>query len=259
MASINYTSEQQGQIDALKSYVNEYCESHNIDPEVYTKYLDNQQSIDPALLNDPIFQAYWKVTYLQLMEVINPELLQSISGEAGEINFDEVYAHAGDDINNFIMQLVSDDPELMAFAAASDQNAATDPNFIRTLLEGPSGGDPAVYVDEEARRMAQEWQLGGMFDSLISQEEQNKTAQNHLLMGLAEMDQQYAQLTEALSNGDMSAQPKLTQLAQNRELYLQMIQKLEESLSTILALFSQLLKSISESQRSIINNIRGSS
>lgn len=259
MAPINYTSEQQSQIDTLKSYVNEYCESHNIDPEVYTKYLDNKQSIDPALLNDPIFQAYWKVTYLQLLEMISPEVLQSVVGEAGEINFDEVYAHAGDDINNFIMQLVSDDPELMAFVAASDQNAATDPNYIRTLLEGPSGGDPAIYVDEEARQMAQEWQLGGMFDSLISQEEQTRTAQNHLLMGLAEMDQQYAELTEALSQGDMTAQPKLTQLAQNRELYLQMAQKLEESLTTILNLFSQLLKSMNESQRAIANNIRGSS
>lgn len=262
MAEVTYTTNQEVQIDELKSYVEEYCEANGIDPAIYTSALDGR-TIDPQLLNDPAFQAYWQLAYLQLMEILYPEMVQSVYAEVGDVDFDALYAAAGDEINRFVENLVVDSPELMSFAAETDGDAATDSKAISAAIEEYSADigtseNSTDYVDEQARDLAKELGLGGMWDWLIDSEEGIKSTENYLLNGLAELDQQLANLQEALESGEMTAEEFSAQVegvSMYRELYVGLIQNLEDALGNLIEMFSQLLKKQEEGQLSIARNL----
>jgi len=268
MTEISYSSDQLQQIEDLKSYIEDYCSANGIDPAVYTSALDGSTTIDPSLLADPAFQAYWQLAYLQLMELINPSLLQSINAEVGEIDFDTVYAAAGDDMNEYIQNLVMDNPELMAFFAQADGNSATDPDDVINSLEaysvssdafGDSGGDG--YTDDQARDLADELGLSGMWDFLIETEEGMRSSESYLMEGLAEMDQQLIELQTALENGEISAEEfsaGVEQVSAYRQIYVGLIQNFEEAWSQLLETFSQLSKAEQEGQMAIARNLSGS-
>ena len=260
--TVTYTTDQSAQIDDLKSYIEEYCEANGIDPAIYTSALDGQ-TIDPDLLNDPAFQAYWQLAYLQLMEILYPEMVQSVYAEVGEVDFDTLYAAAGDEINEFMADLVADNPELMSFAALTDGDPTTDAEAVSSAIETYSAeigasGNSTDYVDEQARELAEELGLGDMWDYLIDTEEGIKSTENYLLNGLAELDQQLADLQEALESGQITAEEFSAQvegISMYRELYVGLIQNLEDSWGNLIEMFSQLLKAQEEGQMAIARNL----
>lgn len=267
MPNINYTSTQNQQVNDLRSYIEEYCQTNGIDPGIYTSALDGA-TIDPALLNDPAFQAYWQLAYLQLMEIINPLAVQSLYSEVGEIDFDALYSATDAETNEFIRNLVLDNPDLMAFAAIRDNDGATTADAVLQALQqrragrgtGPSsdGNSPEEYVDEEARDLADELGLGGVWDWMIDNEEGILSMEGFLMQGLAEIDQQLAGLQEALESGEMSAEAFEAQAAgvnMNRDLYLGLIQNLEDALGTIIEMFSQLIKAQNDQQLALARNM----
>ncbi len=262
MTTVTYTSTQTDQINDLKAYIEEYCSANGIDPSVYTAALDGS-TLDPAILNDPAFQAYWQLAYLQLMEMIDPALVQSVYAEVGEIDFDAVYAAADAETNEFIQNLVLDSPELMTFFAEADGDSSTDPEAVTTALtaystDSESFGGGTEYTDEQARDLAQELGLDGMWDFLIETEEGMKSSENYLMEGLAEMDQQLADLSEALESGEITAEEfsaGVEQISAYRQIYVSLIQNFEDAWSTLLETFSQLLKAEEEGQMAIARNL----
>lgn len=259
MVEISYSTGQQDQVNQLRSYVEDYCKANNIDPALYTNYLDNKKTLDPTIINDPAFQAYWKMTYLSLMEIINPTLTQSVYSEVGEVDFDKVYAKAGNDLNDLLNKIVADDPALINFVAL--QQGDPDPNsglLQKIFSAGKNAAEPGHYVDEEARRLGQELGLGGAYEWLISHEEGIISTEQFLMNGLAEMDQKMAEITEGIRSGRLTAEEgkaDLETMSQNRGIYLTLIQNLESSLNKMLEMFSNLKKEQQEALRVIANNL----
>lgn len=265
MAEVNYTTDQLQQINDLKSYIEDYCSANGIDPAVYTSALDGSTSIDPSLLSDPAFQAYWQLAYLQLMEIINPSLLQSINAEVGAIDFDSVYAAAGEEMNAYIQNLVLDNPEMMAFFAESDGNEQSDPEAVMNALANygvSSSADTSgsAYRDDQARDLADELGLDGMWDFLIETEEGIRSSENYLMEGLADMDQQLVELQTALQNGTITAEEfsaGVEQISAYRQIYVGLIQNFEDAFAQLLETFSQLLKAQQDGQMAIVRNLSG--
>ena len=76
----SYNTDQLAQIDTLKSYVEDYCNSNDIDPSIYLSGLDGNK-ISEDLKNDPAFQAYWQLTWLQVTEIIDPTQISSLDAQ----------------------------------------------------------------------------------------------------------------------------------------------------------------------------------
>lgn len=272
MAPINYTAGQNQQIADLKNYVEEYCAQTGINPEIYTHALDGTTGIDPALLNDPAFQAYWQLAYLQLMEIINPTLVQSLYSEVGEVNFDALYARADPEMNDFIQNLVLDSPELMSFAALADHSAATDPQAVMQALTAaispptPAGEggaaseeDPTQYTDEVARRLKEEFGLSGAWDWLIGTEEGIRSSENFLMGELAGMDQKLADLKDGLKNHTLSADEfnaDVGQISSYRTYIMGVTQNLESALSQLVDMMSKVIKQRADMLQAISQNMK---
>jgi hypothetical protein len=283
------SADQLAQIDTLKTYVEDYCSANNIDPAVYLSSLDGN-TISDDLRNDPAFQAYWQLTYLQLTEIIDPSSINSQDGQVGEINFDAVYAAADQQTKDLITNLLQDDPELMAFAlaqagqtedsdsllsmfTAANTAAATSTtagavmgsNYLTDVPGTPSGMSPAdtggnaMGDDSDARALGDEYDLGGGYDWLIDTEEGVHSTESSIFDYLAEMDQQLVDLKGALSTGQITAEEFSSQagdISTYRETMLGMLQQLESSLSTIFDMYSKMVEQATQMQMSTINNMK---
>lgn len=287
---INY-ADRQDQVDQLRNYIEEYSRENNIDPNIYIAALDGQ-GIDAGLRNDPAFQAYWRLAYLQLLEIIDPVSAASLHAEIGlsEENFDEIYESVDADLNQLIEDLISDSPELMAFAAQHDGDPTTNAQMVLNLIEmsgldeeaedgervpviggpnpGPassSGGGSSSQQgssvqrirNEEARRLGNELGLGGLYHTFVETEEGYRSLEASLLGALADIDQQEAEITQAFLDGRISEHEMNQELAKSqssRGMILNMINNLEQTLATILETFSNLIKAESEMQQEVARN-----
>lgn len=259
MATVNYTTEQLQQIQDLQQYIQET----GADVELYTKALDGQ-TIDPQLLNDPAFQAYWKLAFLRLTEILNPEAIMAGNGDVDMLDFDAVYASTDPAYRDFLKQLILDSPELMGFAADIDSDEATSSAEILSYIEKHISKGLAVeeapyqYIDEEARALKEELGLGDMWDWLIGTEEGVRSAETALLGELADLDQQQLEAIRAMRSGEMNeteASAQLDSISALRQVYLGAIQQLEENWKNILELFSQLLKKQDELVDGVVRNL----
>jgi hypothetical protein len=287
--SNNYTTDQLAQIDTLRSYVEEYCKSKNIDPGTYLASLDGNL-VSADLRNDPVFQAYWQMAYLQLSEILDPSQINSMQSQVGEVDFDQLYAGSDQNYNDFISKLIQDNPEMMAFAAqmenkpeesesllsifnssASAQKTVTgnSPMFLEISRDGSStdtdpntdDGTPhnTLYSADDARALGDKYNLGGGYDWLIGSEEGIRSTESSIFTYLAEMDQQLVDLKEGLRTGAMSAEEfnsDVSGISMYRETLLGMLQQLESSLSTIMDLYSKIIEKANEMQMATINNIK---
>lgn len=263
MVQVYSQTEQARQINDLNSYVEDYCSAKGLDPSIYTAAL-NSQTIDPNILKDPVFQAYWQLTHLQLMEIVNPTIAQSFYAEVEQIDFDAVYPKTGDEMTASIQNLV-DELSVEGTTSADSSTVQAGTRMLAstkgtTTLAGESsdssGGND--YTDEDARELAEELGLDGMWDFLIETEEGSKSSENYLLEGLAEMDEQLTALQEALELGEMSAEEfsaGVEQISAYRQLYVGLIQNFEDAFSNLLQTFSQLLKAEEDGQMAILRNL----
>lgn len=272
MPAISYTASQTEQINSLTAYVEEYCQAHGIDPNIYTSALNGEADIDR---DNPVFQAYWQLAYLQLMEVINPTLVQSLYAEVGvggEVNFDMIYNATDPETREFIQNLIQDSPELMAFAALTDYDSETNPQAILEALaseippaeEGGAGveGDPHTFINEEARALAEEFGLTGSWEWLIGTEEGIRSTESFLMEGLNQLDNEILALQGQFESGAMSPeafQAQVGRVSTYREIYVGMLQQLESGLTHLMELMSQLLKTQIDLGAALANNLRGPS
>lgn len=278
MTDINYSSTDLNQMDQLREYINDYCAANDIDPATYVAALDDGASVD--LSDDPAFQAYWQLAYLQLVYLLSGGATDMSS--PGDVSYDETElmaaynAVAADPEQNYILELaeemLADDPELMAFFTTQTAGADAGNSLLATinLAEASSttssGSDSAEesstsysYVDQQARDFAEAYGSGSGLDWLIEYEEGIRGAEGSILNQLAEMDQQLVELTDALNSGNMSAEEysaQVDQISSYRETMLAMMQQLEANLSNIMEMYSKLIEQANEMAMSVINNMR---
>lgn len=261
MVQVTYTSAHTQQINDLNSYIEDYCSANGLDPSIYTAAL-NSQTIDPNILKDPVFQAYWQLTYLQLSETVSPTLAQSFYAEVGEVDFELLYPKTGDEMTTSVQNLVD---ELNRGGASSDSSSVQAGSRMLvsttgTTLSGETSNSSSGtdYTDEAARELAEELGLSGMWDFLVESEEGIKSSENFLLEGLAEMDEQLTSLQEALESGEITAEEfsaGVEQVSAYRQLYVGLVQNFEDAWSNLLQTFSQLLKAEEDGQMAIARNL----
>jgi hypothetical protein len=280
MTDINYSSTDLNQMDQLREYINDYCAANNIDPATYVAALDDGANVD--LSDDPAFQAYWQLAYLQLVYLLSGGATDMSS--PGDVVYDEdqlmaaYNAVANDPEQNYILELAEemlmDDPELMAFFTTQTAGADAGNTLLATInLSGSSSTSSSAsdsssdessstqytYVDEQARAFAEAYGSGSGLDWIIEYEEGVRGAEGSILNQLAEMDQQLVELTDALNSGSMTAEEysaQVDQLSAYRETMLAMLQQLEANLSNIMEMYSKLIEQANEMAMSVINNMR---
>jgi len=256
----SYNTDQLAQIDTLKSYVEDYCTANDIDPSIYLSGLDGNK-ISEDLKNDPAFQAYWQLTWLQVTEIIDPTQISSLDAQVGEVDFNALYAAQDAETNALITDLISDDPALMAYVLkASGQVEASDSllalftaantaaatsttvdGYAAALglgdvpdeVSGTTSSDTLsnnMFEANDARDLAAQYDLGEGFDWLISTEEGIRSTESSIFNYLAEMDQQLVDLKDALDTGKISAEAfsyETDNISVYRETMLGMLQQLE--------------------------------
>lgn len=270
MAQVNYSSDQINQIADLQAYL----EANNIDPTVYMAAIDGN-AIDTDLKNDPAFQAYWQLTYLQLTEILNPTMINSPEGDVGEIDFQALYDSASPEYNQFIEDLIADDPSIMT-VLGNEANQQTDTllGAIQTATGGSEtagvtgdydvdgaigGSENYMGYSADARSIGEQYDLGEGYDWIIQTEEGIRAAEGSIMTTLAEMDQMLVDLKEGLQSGTISAE-QFAADAENisvyRETYLGMMQQLETSLMTVMEMISKIIEQATETNMAIVNNSR---
>jgi len=287
----SYNTDQLAQIDTLKSYVEDYCNSNDIDPSIYLSGLDGNK-ISEDLKNDPAFQAYWQLTWLQVTEIIDPTQISSLDAQVGEVDFNALYAAQDAETNALITDLISDDPALMAYVlkesgqveasdsllalfTAANTAAATSTTVdsyaaalglglgdIPDEVSGTTTSDTLnnnMFEANDARDLAAQYDLGEGFDWLISTEEGIRSTESSIFGYLAEMDQQLVDLKDALDTGKITAEEfsaDSSNISVYRETMLGMLQQLETSLSSVMEMYSKLIEQANEMQMSTINNMK---
>lgn len=276
MSEISYTTDQLAQMDQLREYISDYCSSNGIDPNTYVSALDG--SITADLQNDPAFQAYWQLAYLQLVYLLSggsPDVSSS-----GEVTYDEdelmaaYNAAASDPDQNYILelanQMLQDDPELMAFFTTQTEGVDAGNTLLSMInlseattttsdTEASSEDDEGLYVDEMAREFAEKYGSGEGIEWIIEYEETIINAEGSILSQLAEMDQQLVELTEALNNGSMTAeeyQAQTDSLSAYRQTMLAMLQQLQDNLANVMEMYSKLVEQANEMAMAVVNNMR---
>lgn len=279
-SNISYSQSQLNQIDELKDYIENYCTENNINPAIYQSALDGK--IDENLKNDPVFQAYWQLAYLQLMEILYPTELCSMSGEVGEPDFDTIYNSATDEMNDFVEDLLADSPELIALfsdtedpenqsllstitAATTESTESTEYSSANsTTVSGVGAGGTTMFLEDaedsdyestDTREFVEEYGIEG-FDYIIGTEEGIRAAQGSILEQISEMDQAIVEMTELFNSGEMSSeeyQAEMDNISVYRETLLGFMTTLENNLSTIIEMYSKLVEQTTEMQSAVIS------
>jgi len=258
MVTINHTSEQSAQIDQLKNYVEDYCQQNGIDPKMYTSYLDNKNAaLDPSIINDPIFQAYWQLSHLQLTEIINPIPLQSLSSEVGDVDLDKLYSTVDLNTQSLLEQIVGSDPSLAGIS--SQLNMESPQEVLKYLNDSTPPPEAKAYAKEGGVKKVEKTQVGagGLFDWLEGTQDGLESVEKWAMGGLADIDAYIASLQEMIETGKIDPQKAdilSKEAIASRETYVLFMQQSQGRLNQIMDLFSALLKSIRDTQNSVARN-----
>lgn len=276
------------QMEDLSSYLQSYCKETGKDFAFYAATLDQSKTIDPALLNDPAFMAYWRLMSLQLTEIVNPI---SINSDEAMIvlpeNFDSLYPATSEEMTEFNQEAVSNDSSYSAFLVTNDANQSSDSLLSSFQSAAATSGDTTGMVSASGETSTADvsagydMEVGGETSSMdyaadarefaakygyedelayaIGTQEGIRSTEGSILTMLAEMDQQLVDLKEALQTGAISAE-EFAADAENisiyRETLLGMMNQLESSLMTVFETLSKLVEQAIEGRMAIINNSR---
>lgn len=253
---------QTGNYDDAVNQVLEYFEANGIDPDT----IDLDSAADLALYDDPVFEAYFQLAYQQLMEILYPEVINSLSAEVGEVNYDTLYANAGDEINELITLLLEDDPDLMLELTRMTQGDS-EADYLAALLaatdsdsSGSDSGASYAYetsLTDDARDMIESGQVGTGFEWIVDQEDAFMAAEQSILDQLSEYDEAMVDLAEALANGmDPEVyQAELESMTMGREALLAMLQAVQDQASNFFQMISNLIENMIDTNLNIVRNL----
>jgi len=257
--SVNYDAA----MESITAEIEAYCEAQGIDPDDFLANLDSASTA--SLYDNPTFEAYFQLCYMQLMELLYPEVYYSAEGDTGSIDFDTLYAAADEDMNELIYELIEDDPELMAYYALqeggqSEADAFMDllDSYYATLNEDGTEDDGISDAIQEAYDLAEEYGLGGVA-ALADKELMFESAQNSILDMLEEYDAGITALVEALNAGEISEtefEAEMSTISYYRETMLAMLQQLTTQEMTYFEAISELYSKATEMDMAIINKFQ---
>lgn len=286
MVTMNSQLDPHSQIEDLASTLQAYCAETGKDFAFYAAALDQSKTIDPALLKDPAFQAYWRLTNLQLNEIIDPTPINSEPCQVAlPENFESLFLTTSTEMTEFNTTAVASDPSYATFLVTNDANQNTDSllfdiqqavsDSAESAMSTASGmvdseqvtsdfdmideGDSSMGYSADARDFAERYGYEEEMSYAIGTEEGIRSTESSILTMLAEMDQQLVDLKEALQSGAISAEEFAADsdnISIYRETLLGMMNQLETSLMTVMETLSKLIEQAIEGRMAVINNSR---
>ena len=112
---------------------------------------------------------------------------------------------------------------------------------------------------QDARDFVRKYDLGGFYSEAIGTEEGIRSAEGSILSQIAEMDQQLADLGDAFDSGTIGVDKynsEVKNVSVYRETLLAMLQNLQNTLSTIMEMYSKMIEQQKEMAQSVIQNMR---
>ena len=250
-------------MDNIRSEVESYCATNGIDTDEFLANLD--EKLTTSVFDNPTLQAYFQLAYMQLVELLYPEKINSLEAEVGEVNFETLYTNSDDAFNSFITNLIEDDPELMAFYARQ-AGGASEGDFVLGMLasmaeqqNSENGGNGQnqqnTSITQDARDLTAKYDLGPGFDWVINKEDAFAAAETAILDRLSEYDQAVNEMVDMLANGEGS-DAELQNLQYVREGMIAMLQHVTDAKLTFMETISKIYKDVFEMQNALINNWR---
>lgn len=244
--------------DSAVDQVLDYLEAQGVD--VSSLDLDGVDSSDLDM-SDPAIEAYFQLAYMQLMEILYPEQINSLEAQIGEVNFDTLYANTDAETNEIIMSLIEDDPDMLsAMTRASAGDAEGDAvdayiNAIYTPDDGSAVSWESSITDDFEELGLEEWNW------VADQEEAFKSAEQSILDSLSEYDQMILDITDAFEAGAITEaqyEQQLTDVNMGREALLGMLQAVQSQEQNFFEMISDLIENMIDTQMAIIRNTGGS-
>lgn len=226
------------------------------------------QTIDAAILQDPAFQAYWQMTYLKLMEIIDPTLVMAgyaVEGGNLEALFNYVYARADQTTNDNLETMALDNVNLFGLSADVDGDPNTDPQAIvdaanawEAANSGSSGYD---YVNEEAYQMLEDTELDNeaMLTYAISFGDYSKNFISYCQDQTIQIMAEFASITDLLNSGEITpevASGMYGQQTATMQFWNGLQQNALSQDNTVLELFSEMVKADSQAKQQVIGNVK---
>ncbi|MBF0105088.1 MAG: hypothetical protein HQM16_07140 [Deltaproteobacteria bacterium] len=258
-SSIGYTSpDYNAAMDAVRADVEAYCAANSIDPDEYLAGLDSNLALN--VFDREVLEPYFQLAYMQLMLILDPELINSLSASIGAPpNYETLYANADDDINQLIQMMIEDDPELMGYFANLEGGESMSDAFFEILAEEKAAlaaGSPVedTSFTEDAQALQDKYQMGETFDWIIDREESFKAAEMSILDQLSELDAFYIDIINNPSLDEKAKDSLSRNNLYQKETLLTMLQSVTTAESSFFEMMSKLYKQIQETSMGIINN-----
>ncbi len=250
-------------MDAIRAEVESYCEINGLDSDEFLANLDKVGT--SALFDNPALLAYLELAATQLLEIIAPEKINSAEGEVLDIlDIDEngqiLFRNVDEDLQNMIMQMLEDDPELVAYFVMKSSGQSEADAFLNLLGSTESGTEGSVEtVTAKARAMAEDMGMTDEFGWIMDNEDMYSAMQSSIYDQLEKYDQAINELIQAFSNGDLSQeayQGQLSSMSSQREILVGLLSYSQENKSNFFQMISDMYKTINETLRNINNNIK---
>lgn len=232
--------------------------------------LDNPED-SLAVTDNPALQAYFQLCYMQLAEILDPELINSLAADVGSVDFQTFYDNADPSFNEMITALIQEDPELMALYA-TEAGGQSEGDYVLTLLSQLSAeaatatetdtdtdDDSEEKITDDARALQETFGLGEGFTWITEQEDIYNAGLESIANQLAEYDQSMQDLLEQFDNGEINEttyNSELSSMNAGREALLVLMQQISEYKMNFFEMISKLYDSVKDTQMAILNNQR---
>ncbi len=255
-------------METIQAEITEWCEAQGVDPNDFLANLDG--GFTASVFDNPTLEAYFQLAYMQLVELLYPEVINSLEAEIGEVTFETLYDSADEEFNNFIISLIEDDPEIMALYAMQ-AGGETEGDFVLALLAAlntETSADLSEYGEgfnttDDLREYLDSVDLGAdMENELLAwaeAEDVYTATEMAILDRLAEYDQAMNDLVAALESGDISEtqfESEMQNITFGRETLMAMLQQVTDQKMQFFETISELYDQAFEMQNTIINNMR---
>ncbi len=220
------------------------------------------QTLDAAILADPAFLAYWQATYVTLMMHIDPITFQAGVGDVGSGDvpalYDYLQAHASTDESAAVQEYVLEHGGLLGLGdSGSDLQAILD--AVNAYESSSSTG--YNYTNDEAYAMVEDLNLDNAdeLNYAISASDWATNIEMICQDQLLNFQAQFSTISDAMSSGEISAevaQGQFGEVTASMQFWTGIQQNTMSQNNNILEMFSQLMKSDSDSKQQLTNNIK---
>lgn len=214
-------------------------------------------------LTNETLLAYFRLAYEMLLQEIYQEgTTIAGAGQVGDESIDwlTVVPDADPALHEFIVSLLRDDPDLIAYYASQAEGESAEEFVLNLLYNETDGGssDFTGYTDD-AKELASIFNMGSGYDALIEQEDLFDYYIDGVMQGIAEIDEEIMELYNQLLTGDISDiefDAMSEDLSATKEFYFAAVQQLMSDKASFFQAISEILQKMYESQVGIAERFR---